>query len=206
MKNKLLALLLVAAATHASASVVFTDRAAWTSSANVTQTIGFEGMAPDNSYAYQGAAVTVDGVGFSGNSGLYAVGGSYAEGGGTFGVGTGVILFSYSTGIQGVLPAAYSAFGVDVRGYDESSTAFSITFSDGESFNVTANNPGGVFFGALLDNAVTGFSIVPTGSYVAIDNVAFGDTGNNVPEPASLALVGLGLAGLAVSRRRKLQA
>lgn len=38
--------------------------------------------------------------------------------------------------------------------------------------------------------------------YVFVDNLAF-TSGNGVPEPTSLALMGLGLAGLATLRRRK---
>ena len=40
------------------------------------------------------------------------------------------------------------------------------------------------------------------GSWVAMDNVTFNEAIAAVPEPVSLALIGLGLAGLALSRRR----
>ena len=43
-----------------------------------------------------------------------------------------------------------------------------------------------------------------TGDTTGIDNVVFATgAGNNVPEPGALALVGLALAGLALTRRRK---
>ena len=43
-----------------------------------------------------------------------------------------------------------------------------------------------------------------TGDTTGIDNVMFATrAGNNVPEPGALSLVGLALAGLALTRRRK---
>jgi len=53
--------------------------------------------------------------------------------------------------------------------------------------------------------STTGFLINwgPDGYDVGIDNIAFSVSSTTVPEPGSLALLGLGLAGLGWSRRKK---
>lgn len=97
-------------------------------------------------------------------------------------------------------------FLTDFDGDHNSAYDLLIVFSSGEIFQWTSLNESD-FVGFVSDNVLDWVAFVPynwtsprdvTALYATIDNVIVG----NVPEPASLALVALAVAGLAARRRR----
>lgn len=101
-------------------------------------------------------------------------------------------------------------FVTDFDGSFIGSQSLGIWLSSGESFVWTPASASS-FVGFVSDVAFSWMTVKPvdgsapnnqTGYFATIDNLTVGDVGH-VPEPASLALVGLALASAAGLRRRK---
>jgi hypothetical protein len=87
------------------------------------------------------------------------------------------------------------------------SVAITVALSDGTTQSFTPTSATNSYRGFTTDMAITSMTIRNTSanSFVGLDNLTVGRAlaPAVVPEPASLAIVGLGLAGLGVMRRRQ---
>lgn len=94
-------------------------------------------------------------------------------------------------------------FATDIND-DFQAVQMSITLSDGTVETFTPTSLSNSYRGFVSDVAITSLVISAPGQslYSGLDNLTVGGTVNAVPEPASWALISLGLAGLLASRRR----
>ncbi|MET0087396.1 MAG: PEP-CTERM sorting domain-containing protein [Sedimenticola sp.] len=179
----------LAASPNATAAAASFDAAVTGSSI-----IDFESTIPSD--------VTITGGTTTNNAGCSAalcgynttVGGSYFSR-----VYGGTSTFDFSTPID--------SFGAYFTGWQISTQTLLLTYSDASTVLLnmpTASSTGGtVFFGFTdVGASITSVAYNAVNDIVMVDDVRYRTSGD-IPEPATLALMGLGLAGIGFSRKKK---
>lgn len=195
----LVASLIAASGATQATTVTYSDRASWQAATASSSTVNFNS---GSDQVFRGSTYVEGGVTFTSTS-VYSIydisyDAAYHSSGylDLEGSNRGM---AFGSGITS-LAFDFGAF------YDEAVT-LNITFDNGSIFTATVTAPASAygFFGLTSESAFSSVSLTSTQAFLALDDVSFGSANSttNVPEPGSLALVGLALAAAATARRRQ---
>ncbi|HYL74677.1 MAG TPA: PEP-CTERM sorting domain-containing protein [Bryobacteraceae bacterium] len=212
------ALALLVAPAYSATITTYNTSSSWQVALSSFQTIDFSGLAPVNGATTYGSGLTVNGVQFSGLSG-----GSSAFGvldttlSSWFNFGTGDAAFINTDRATNatpvpylhiVLPAPVTAVGFNIFSASPNALSYTVSVPAGQYSVPTNALPTPAFWGITSD---TPFSTVDLtlqgtvfngGSKGFMDNFAFGSATPDVPESSTSILIGSGLAGIGLLRRR----
>lgn len=213
IKSLACALAFACAVPAANAAVITFDKLATTTTAG-----GIAYASYGYTYFFSGAAATVNGFTFTSNANAYFMGPAYSTASSATAAspynGTDYYMAYSGFVMKAADQSAFSLSSVDLGYWSGSGTAITTltgTRPDGttvtQSLTAVINNSANANdFSTLVLNDFTNLASVKftstSSSFIAIDNLVV-NASTAVPEPASLAMIGLGLAALAALRRRK---
>lgn len=210
-QKTLIMLALAGLSAGAEASLIqYSDRTTFEAQGTIVENYGFEDWGSSGGYVYPADPYTAHGVTYTSTQNVIMKP--------DFGYGNGsnIILNNYWSPLSGAITGTYDMLGFDLGVLGGTSLLdFTITTNVGtyafNNVNVPNVRDGMTFFGFVADPGENITSMIfssqlGAGYAPSLDNVTLGTAGispNAVPEPATVALLGMGLAGLGFARRRK---
>ncbi|UPU37861.1 PEP-CTERM sorting domain-containing protein [Geomonas paludis] len=200
-----------------SATLTYTDHGAWMAAlgGGIT-TIDFNGMGQGSAW-WLSSATTVGDTSFSSDGGdLWAVDPTFPGGASYF--PTDYLLWNPALNDDGELVGRsltigfggpVGAVGWDFGTLDGGTSQFTFLMGDA-SFTATSSPGAAAFFGVISDTPLgdvtmvaSGFDLDHEGAMGTIDNLSFAPASpaSPVPEPSTVLLCALGLAGMAIVRK-----
>lgn len=211
---------LASAVTAQAAVTTYNDRNVFNAAVTSQTTLDFEAQntAPGSFTYYGGTGLSLSGVNFTAPLSGYLYVADVNAVNPSYNWGSGASLLYGSVNENGnlviTLPTNTFSFGLDMMAEADGNAdatagqAFDVDV-DGTHYGVTtAQRPTRTFFGLSSDTAISSITLTMNNTLFnfrmlpILDNFSFSSQGGNVPEPGTLGLIGLALAGAALARRR----